>query len=543
MLKVYLKPTAIWLAPYKRGMIPALEKTLSVFDPLVGHYKSFLYQFEKDDSMEKGFGVLKVPRGIGIEVVEEMIEQMCLEYKLIDDTNKTPYPRQTHLQMFVRPRNKIQEDGLDFLNENEQQKFVCMDVGFGKTYVATNHIVQSHKAAMVISYNLTRQWFDKISEYTNAVNGRDVVMVTSAAYLEDCVKGRSKQTAAIYLVSITTLELYAKEHGWDSLQKIVDVLGIGIKVFDEAHNRYLQFNAIDVNMQVEETIYLSATPGRSQYTENKMFSKIYSHVKTFGSFTQKLNDYYVIRFLTVDSHSMAKDRAGMKNMRGFNSQKYVDYLLQKYHNEVMEMIMEYAKPILDEGPGNKILIVIDWLKYIQSAQEYFKKYYPEYSCGAFCVIKGVNTIRTRESELNKQIILGTIGSMQNGRDISGLRAVFTLTQFSSNIVAQQLLGRLRRIKDKDVYYYDIADRSVPDTLNMRFRRRRVFDYKSKCEIFNDEIDLDTISVQEETSKFLLDKLGPTSTLLGAMPERQAVLFRKIMGMYPCMENLNQMLYE
>ena len=66
--------------------------------------------------MEKGFGVLKVPRGIGIEVVEEMIEQMCLECKLIDDTNKTPYPRQTHLQMFVEPRNKIQEDGLAFLN-------------------------------------------------------------------------------------------------------------------------------------------------------------------------------------------------------------------------------------------------------------------------------------------------------------------------------------------------------------------------------------------------------------------------------------------
>ena len=157
MLKVYLKPTAIWLAPYKRGVVPALEKTLSVFDPLAGHYKSFLYQFEKDDSMEKGFGVLKVPRGIGIEVVEEMIEQMCLEYKLIDDTNKTPYPRQTHLQMFVEPRNKIQEDGLNFLNESEQQKFVCMDVGFGKTYVATNHIVKSHKAAMVISYNLTRR--------------------------------------------------------------------------------------------------------------------------------------------------------------------------------------------------------------------------------------------------------------------------------------------------------------------------------------------------------------------------------------------------
>ena len=82
--------------------------------------------------------------------------------------------------------------------------------------------------------------------------------------------------------------------------------------------------------------------------------------------------------------------------------------------------------------------------------------------------------------------------MQNGRDIANLRAVFTLTQFSSSIVAQQLLGRLRKIPNKDVYYFDIADRSVPDTLNMRFRRGKIFNDRSKGEIFNDYIDLDRV---------------------------------------------------
>lgn len=485
---MYIKPTAIWLAPYKKGMLPALEKTLSVWDTVINHYVTFLYSIDKDPGEE--YGVLKMPRGLGVDVVESILQQNGMEYKVIDDMSKIPIPRKMNLNIMKPPRTKVQEDSIRFLGKPQSQAFLTLDVGIGKTYCVVNHICKLQQTAMVISYSLSEQWFKRIFEYTDAVNGKSVVMISSSAYLEDIVEKRVRPNAAIYLVSISTLVSYMKQHGDDSIQEIADVLGIGIKVFDEAHVRYLQFNDIDMNMQVGQTIYLSATPGRSQYTEDRMFKKIYSNVDSFGSFTQKMNDHYIIRYLTVDSHSVAKDRVGLKTVRGFSSLRYVDYLMTKYHNEIIDMIMMYAKDILAEDNVGKILIIIDWLKYIESAKDYIVENYPEYSCGAYCNI--IKDKKERELVLNNRIILGTISSMQNGRDIANLRAVFTLTQFSSSIVAQQLLGRLRKIPNKDVYYFDIADRSVPDTLNMRFRRGKIFNDRSKGEIFNDYIDLDRV---------------------------------------------------
>ena len=487
MLRVYVKPTAIWITPYKKYSVPALEKGLSVWDPMANRYVNYLYSFEKDDPKDE-YGVLKIPKGYGLDVVENILQQNGVVYNVIDDTSNYPIPKKINLELLKQPKSKVQEDAIQYLKKEQMQLFLALDVGMGKTYCCVNLACSTRVTTMVISYGLSEQWYKRIFEYTNAINGKSVIMISSTAYLEDIVKGKTRPNAGIYLVSISTLMLYMNKYGKDSIQKIADVLGIGLKIFDEAHVRYLQFNDIDLNMQVAKTIYLSATPGRSQYNEDKMFKKIYSHVETFGSFTQKLNDYYIIRYLTMDSHSTAKDRSVLKSARGFSSLKYTDYLFTKYHNEVLEMVMTYAKPILDEDKKGKILIVVDWLKYIDSAKQYLCENYPEYSCGAYCNI--IKDKIERQQELDKRIIFGTIGSMQNGRDIENLRAIFAFTQFSSSIVAQQLLGRLRRIPDKDVFYYDISDRSIPDTLNMRFRRGKIFNDRAKGEIFNDYIDLD-----------------------------------------------------
>lgn len=487
MLRVLVLPSAIYITPYTKFAVPAIEKSLSVYDVVAKYYTSKLYSFEIEDPVKKT-GVLKIPRGYGLDTVEAAIQQMGLQYTVVDYTSRYAEPRRINLIMKKEPRNEVQRNSLAFLKRPDRQLFLCLDVGTGKTYCGVNRAVTSGMATMVISYSLSNQWLEKILEYTNAVNGKDVIMISSSNYLERCVCGIEKQKAAIYLVSISTLDSYRKLHGPESLQKVVDNLGIGIKIFDEAHVRFLQFNELDLNMQVFQTIYLSATPGRSNYNENKVFNKMYSRVETFGSFTSKMNNFYCIRYVTIDSHSTAKDRVGLKTVRGFSSLKYIDWLFTKYHNEMCEMMMYYLKPILQEDSTGKVLIVIDWLKYLMSVKKYFEENYPEFSCGAFCAIEHDKSIR--QKELDKRIILGTIGSMQNGRDIANLRAVFCCTQFSSSIVARQLLGRLRKIPDKTVHYFDMADRSVPDTMSERFRRNQVFESKANGLIKTDDIDLD-----------------------------------------------------
>jgi hypothetical protein len=142
------------------------------------------------------------------------------------------------------------------------------------------------------------------------------------------------------------------------------------------------------------------------------------------------------------------------------------------------------KEIFDNDNNSKILVILDWLQDMLVLKDQFKK--DEYvkskslTIGTYCQL--VRNQRERENHLNCNIIIGSIGSMQNGKDIRGLRAIFPFTQFSSEIVARQLLGRLRPIEGKEVIYYDIADYSVPDIMKQRMVRRKVFEQRSKNSI-------------------------------------------------------------
>jgi superfamily II DNA or RNA helicase len=153
----------------------------------------------------------------------------------------------------------------------------------------------------------------------------------------------------------------------------------------------------------------------------------------------------------------------------------------------MQLIMSKFEPILKEDDVSKVLIVTDWLQDIQAMRDWFKRRYKQYSCGTYCML--IDKKAEREKQLEARIIIGTVGSMQNGKDIPNLRAIFPLTQFSSTIVARQLLGRLRPIKDKHVFYWDICDRGVYDTIRERKSRDSVFRERAANEIREEFIDL------------------------------------------------------
>jgi superfamily II DNA or RNA helicase len=494
MVKVYIKPSSIWIYPYKLHQCYKLEKTLAIYDIYKKHYTAFLYEFDKEDDT---YGILKVPRGIGIDMVKQCLNSQDLsegnssyfhdplEYEIIDDTMVYAFPRKIHFEMRVPPKNEEQIRSIEFLNTTcDRQKMLCLDVGRGKTYCATHFIRDTGVAAMILSYNLSEQWLTKISEYTDCVNGKDIILIVGSSFLEECIKNPKKYNAKIYICSLTTLFSFAQMHGKAALQKIVDSLGIGIKIFDEAHMRYLQFNMVDLNMQVAQTIYLTATPGRSNAQEKRMFSKIYSQVKTHGNTIEGYNNHYTIRFINYDSKTPYNLRQHFKNVRGLKSTSYSRYLFDTHPTFVHDLVKSFMKEIFEDDKNAKILLLIDWLQDMFTVRDQFRK--DEYvkkeglTVGTYCQL--VKNPKEKENQLQCNIIIGSIGSMQNGKDINNLRAIFPFTQFSSEIVTHQLLGRLRPIKGKEVIYYDIADYSVPDILKQRMFRKKVFQTRSVHEI-------------------------------------------------------------
>jgi superfamily II DNA or RNA helicase len=507
MLRVHIKPTSIWLYPYTLHLCYKLEKILGIFDIYLKKYTAFLYEFDREEN--KNIGVLKIPKGLGLDTVKSCLDsqdegEKPIEYTIVDDSMVYASPRKIQFQMKKPPRNEEQLKSIEYLNKTqERQKMLCLDVGRGKTYCATHFICDQGYASLIISYNLSDQWFNKISEYTDCTGGKDIILIVGSSFLEDCIKNPKKYNAKIYICSLSTLVSFAQNNGKAALQKIVDNLGIGIKVFDEAHTRFLQFNMVDLNMQVAQTVYLTATPGRSNVQEKRMFSKIYSNVKTYGNTISGYNDHYTIRFITYDSKPSTGKRSLFKTIRGLKSTNYSRYLFDTYPYFAHDLVTQYMIPIFDEDKDAKVLIIIDWLRDMVLIRDQFKNndYVIKNKLSVGVHSQVVKNPKEREEQLKSNIIIGSIGSMQNGKDIPNLRAIFPFTQFSSEIVAQQLLGRLRAIKGKEVIYYDIADRGVPDIMKQRYIRKKVFEPRSISTIQEDIIyDMNNVSRPFEKDK-------------------------------------------
>ena len=491
MLKVKVRRSAILIYPYTMGMLDNLEKALSVWDNIIHKYTTHLYDFVEEENSKSG--VLKIPKGFGVDMICDMLTMKGVAYELIDESDLWPEVRKVEIPMTKTPRNQIQENSTDFLNETFTklcgQAFLQLDTGVGKTFTCVNHASKKGFTTLVVSYNLTNQWIERIMNYTSLVSGKDVAPIIGTQTFKDIIDGKMKKPeAAFYITTTNTLVLMAQTYGKESLQKIADVLGIGIKIFDEAHTHYLMFNTIDLNMQTCETIYVTATPGRSNKTEDRLYGKIYRLVPSYGDFTSKLNNYYIVKYITYDSHSMARDRRGFKTQRGLSSVLYTKFLWKKWGVELCRMIMHYALPILKEDNEGKILIVTDQLQDIAFGKAQMEKEYPEYSVGTYCLL--IKDPVLKEAQLEKRIIFGTLGAMQNGRDISNLRAIFPLSAFSSKIVTHQLLGRLRYIPNKYVYYFDFADISVYNTIEQRKERDIVLRDRAQNDIQTEVIDLE-----------------------------------------------------
>ena len=496
MVRVYLKPTSIWLYPYEKRSVYSIEKALAIFDFIAKKYISFLYDFEKESERYERVGpddfgnysnkkietgLLKIPRGIGIEYVEDKLKEANIKYTVIDQTTLYPMPKSVSVEMLYKPKDEHQERVFKELKENKaSQIFIVLDVGYGKTFSVVNYIAWIKEPALIISFNLSNQWYERILQYTKCTGGSDVLILVGSKILNDIVTKKVKPKAAFYVTTIGTLRSFYQQYGAESLQNLVEVLGIGVKVFDEAHTQFLQFNTLDLNISCRLTIYLTATPGRTTHNnEDRMYKRIYNNIQYIGGYTRFLTNHYNIINVHYSSNPKTSDLSHFKTIRGLKSTFYGRYLFDKYKIPMLNMIKSMMDPLFEKDKTKRCLILLDWLSDIKEAKEYYETLYKDtgITIGTYCLL--IPQKEKREEELERNIIFGTLISMQNGRDIKNLQAIFPVIQFSSTIVLHQLMGRLRPLKDAEVYYYNLIDDDVYDIKRQYRLKEQTFIERSK----------------------------------------------------------------
>lgn len=464
--KIMVTNSCIMINDYHMGDAKVLEQTFSVFDPITHKFltKGLLYDEEHTR--------LYLPSGLDLWYIKNTFHKKY--YKRIDHH---PFKQITGLKMKTVPRDEQQYESLKFtcgLEEYENNRYLSqlslnLNTGKGKTYVSIATIAFHCIKSIIIasSHTLLSQWKDNIMSYTNLTDNK-IMQITGSGQINRMLSGQFNE-ADIYLVTHSTLRSYAESYGWDKIYNLFEKLGIGIKIFDECHTNFEAMLLIDFYTNVWKTYYVSATPMRSDWKENRIFQLSLKNVPGIDLFDANNDPHTSYVAIKWNSKPTAKDISYCKNKYGLDRMRYIDYVtMNEEFYKMMVIIMDLVlktkgKVLMYIGTNAGLLRVYNWIgqNYVQQLG------------GDIGIFTSLLPNEEKLVQKQKRLILSTTKSAGLGEHIEGLKMTIVLAEpFKSEVIARQTLGRTR---DKDTVYVELVD--------LGFLYIRKF-YDAKLPVFN-----------------------------------------------------------
>lgn len=471
MHRIILRNSCIIIQNYKLGDCPNLERNFQVWDQITHKFETLGMYYDEENNN------LYIPRGLDIWKIEKYLN---LDSHQVDAP--ADYDHIDDILMKYKPRDVEQIEALKFMcgigqdyeeNFYQPQLSVNLNTGKGKTYcsIATISYMKIKSIIITGSNTLLEQWKSNILEYTN-LKEEDILFIIGSDKMNMIMMNKSKQArnAKIFLCTHGTIRSFAKEYGWDKLHFVFEALGIGMKFIDEAHTNFNNMLMLDFFTNVFKTFYVTATPERSDWREDRIYQLSIKNVPGIDLFDQDKDphtDYVAIKW---NSHPTAMQLSScFSRSYGLNRMKYIDYLTQqpnfyKIMTIVMDMVIKCkGRVLIYIGTNESILRVYKWIG----------TNYPEFLGDIGIYTSLVDKKDKTEREKGKKLLLSTTKSAGLGEHIEGLKMTIVVAEpFKSEVLAIQTLGRTR---DKNTTYIELVDLGFP--ILRRF-------YYSKLPVFN-----------------------------------------------------------
>ena len=299
---------------YYLGKYSTLERNLSVWDEPTHSYswKNYFYNEETKE--------LLIPGGIN----KYKLYNLMKNEEFLSDTIKEDSYRTATYKCTTDPRDEEQEKAIEFLLQDEKQLMLCLNTGGGKTYCTINALSQMKKRSMVIvdKEKIMLQWKESFLKFTN-LKEDDIYLISGRDSIEKIMKNKKDCNIKVFIASHRTLSSYA-EDDWSKLTDFFNKIKIGVKVYDEAHVEAKNIFKIDCYTNTFKTIYLTATPARSNPQEDKVFQYSIDTIPQYG-LEKKFDDKYIIAYyVSYNTQPNSYQIAKCKTKRGFDINTFSD---------------------------------------------------------------------------------------------------------------------------------------------------------------------------------------------------------------------------
>lgn len=456
--EIIIYNTKIVICNYKVSNYRKLLNALSVWQETKygGLYVSWAAYIEDEEENK-----LYIHKGIKLSYLMKFYPNHIIKY----DTQGNPFKNINNITLKVNPRSEIQEKSIDYLLgidefenvKNDTQKFLALKPGTGKTYCAINYICKIKRIPIIIVDNdkILNQWKDSFLKFTD-ISEKDIFVISGSNTIRKLMK-ETNNPYKIYLASHRTLDSYS-QNDLTLLDNLFSKIGIGVKIFDEAHVEWKNIFNIDMYTNIKNTVYLTATPSRSNPSEKKVYNNLFSDVPVYGLEESKNNKY--IRYVNVlwNSHPTQNQSIKMNNNYGFDSNAYNEYLLNLKQNDFLDVINNLISSLWIKNNNYKIAIVVNCNNMVSMLYNYYKNssIAEGKSIGMFCGL--IPDKKLREKELEKNLIITTLKGFNKGVDVDGLNIVINTVSISSNVLMEQLSGRLRYKDGSKKYFIQLTDK-------------------------------------------------------------------------------------
>ena len=452
MYKIEVRPTCIVINDYTWGDAPKLENKFKKWNTSTRMctFEHIVY----DENERK----LYIPRGVNVNTLETIFgtkagsNHTCDEYRV----NTT----QTLLK--YGPKDERQKETIKFLLGNDQygytknstQLMLALNTGAGKTYLGITYMAYLNVKGIVIasSVDWLKQWKDRIMEHCN-IDSSEIYAISGSPSIASLYKKKQNvlDKTKIYLVTHATLSSLASRQGWQAVGQLFRYLGIGVKIFDEAHLYFDAMTYIDFCTNTFKTLYMTATPERGDEGDNKLFQLYFKNVPKISLFDPDKDPRTHYVALRYNSRMSPQDVSKCGNFYGFNRMSYAS-LITKYPN--FEKMCIVVMDLIGKMYG-RVLVFMASNEAIQAMYDWIQANYPEYRYEV-----GIYTSLNKDKRraLNNKIILTTSVSAGEALDVSDIYCSVQLAEpMKSRPKCRQRLGRTRI---KGSYFVDVIDESV-----------------------------------------------------------------------------------
>jgi len=415
---------------------------------------------------------LYFPASIGVDEIKKYFpkEDVVVNFKTTSKSSEIKY------NMIHDPRDDLQKKAINFLmnmkNDNDnREKFLSLATGSGKTFVTINIISKFKKRALIIvdTIELGDQWKREFLAHTD-LKDEDIVILSGGDSVE---REKKKPSGKVYIAIHRTLGNILDEDT-NGINLLMNKLGIGIRVFDEAHVNFKNVCMINALSSVEYSIYLTATPGRSKFTDDHLYGKVFRKIPYFNGKDIVDEKYHTVVLFMMDSKPSLEEKLAVKTKYGFNSARWASSL----ETASYEIFFDNLKAIFDnfklKERNKKVAIMLPTINLIRKVEKDLNEL--GYETGVFI---GEVKKSEREEALKKAIILTNDKIFDKAIDVKDLEILINFVPFGSVVKTEQIMGRLRYGKEKLSILIDVTDVGYEETVRQMKLRKRFYKKKAK----------------------------------------------------------------